>query len=130
MTPQHVAQDLLRYHLGAAEDAEHASVEAHLLECKECLVAYLGLKRRFDFAAATDERPSPRVRERLRSDLLRRQRPARSVRFVAWGMAAAAAALLMFLWVQRTPPPHELPQAEAPGTLIDTGSAERIAQAM
>jgi hypothetical protein len=130
MTPEHIAQDLLRYHLGAAEDAEHASVEAHLLDCRECLTAYLGLKRRFDFATATDERPSARVRERLRADLLRRQRPARNVRFVAWGMAAAAAALLMFLWVQRTSTREEADRVAAPERLIDTGSAERIAQAL
>ncbi|HEX4622229.1 MAG TPA: hypothetical protein VH208_11740, partial [Myxococcaceae bacterium] len=71
-----------------------------------------------------------RVRERLRADLVARHRPARNVRFVAWGMAAAAAALLMFLWVQRTSTREQTPQVtEAPERLIDTGS-ERIAQAL
>jgi predicted anti-sigma-YlaC factor YlaD len=128
MTDKHLAHDLLRFHLGASEDTEHAAVESHLLACRECLEAYLGLKRRFDFAAATDERPSPAVRERLRATVRRRAVPYRGVRAFAFGAAFAAAALLVLLWVQRAQHSGE-ERADTPETLIDTGDS-RVAQAL
>lgn len=126
MNDHHVTEALLRFHLGASDDAEHAAVDAHLLECRACLGELLSLKRRFDAAAAFDERPSAQVRERLRAGVrrklgLRVTRP----RLFAAGAVALAAALLALAWFGRAKPaPHPVPR----DTLIDTGSEARISQ--
>ncbi len=104
-----ILPDLVSYHFGAIEDSR---VEEHLLECKECLRAYLKLKRQLD---AEPERPSPRVRAALVAEVRSLRRRSRR-RFVAIAIAAAIAAIVPFA-VNRLLPKHE-----APGIVIDTSA--------
>jgi len=123
MSDVHLAPELVRFHLGGSDDAEHARVDAHLMECPTCLAAFLALKRRFDFAAAGEERPSAAARDRLRTQVRRRLAPrAPAPRWLALGAGLAAAAALWAMWVSRTEPrPGSKSPTHAP-TLIDTGA--------
>jgi predicted anti-sigma-YlaC factor YlaD len=69
-----IREELFAYHFGAASDAERDRIDAHLLECGDCLRAYLTLKRRLESGAAS-EKPSDEVRARLRADVEKKFRP-------------------------------------------------------
>jgi hypothetical protein len=117
MSEQHVP--LLPFHLGALDDDALDAVEVHLLACRDCTKGYLALKRQFDSAAAFDERPSARARERLRAEMSRRLR-SRLPRPRFWAAGAAlAAVLLLFLWLRNHPANVSSPVHE---TLIDTST--------
>jgi hypothetical protein len=126
MSQSHVADALLRFHLGASDDAEHEQVDAHLLDCRGCLSEFLSLKRRFDSATAVEERPSPLARERLRKEL-RRRLPSSLARPRTWALGAAiAAGLLVLFWVRA----HSAATAPGAETLIDTGQVAQVAQVL
>jgi hypothetical protein len=102
-----ILPDLVSYHFG---EASH--VEEHLLECKDCLRAYLKLKRQID---AEPQRPSPRVRASLVAEVRALRRRSRR-RIVAIAVAAAIAALVPFA-AQRF-----LSKQPAAGIVIDTSA--------
>ena len=93
--------DLALHHLGAIDDLARDRVDAHLLECSECLRTYLSLKRQAERGAA---RPSARVRERLRADVAEAFRKPARARARGWihrpiplyqGLAAVLAVILL-----------------------------------
>ena len=87
---------------------------------------FFAIKRRVDLAAEPDERPSAKARLRLRAEVARAlvRRPRVPLRLLAAG-AAVAAALTLFLWMERRSSRHLLPLSN---TLIDTGSAALVAR--
>jgi predicted anti-sigma-YlaC factor YlaD len=126
MNDMHVGAALLRFHLGASDDAERTTVDAHLLDCRACLTDFLALKRQFDTAGAFEERPSALARERLRTHVRRRLAVTWTApRLVLMGVAAVAAAVLAISWFGHLRPPAP---SSAQETLIDTGSEARITQ--
>jgi hypothetical protein len=74
--------DLVAYHLGAAEGEEREAAERHLVACKDCLEAYLALKRDADRRGL--ERPSPELLARLRRDVARAFAPSRARAITSW----------------------------------------------
>jgi hypothetical protein len=64
-----VAGHLVAYHFQVATitDEERDAIDAHLLECRACLKAYLALKRAAERGPL--EKPSSAVRQRLRADV-------------------------------------------------------------
>ncbi len=129
VTTGHVDDVLVAYQLGAIGDEERLAIEAHLVECRECLGRFFALKHRVELAADPEARPSAQVRLRLRANVARSlvRRPRMPVRLLAAGAAVAAALLLLFWMEHRTPNPSrfELPLSN---TLIDTGSAALVAR--
>ena len=65
MSCENIEPDLIGYHFGTLEPAARAEVEAHLLECRACLRAFVALKRDLELSEA-EPRPSPAARARLR----------------------------------------------------------------
>lgn len=128
MTDTHAGELLLAFHLGGLEEEAASGVEAHLSRCAECLTSYFGVKRSLESAAALEERPSERVRARVRRDVAKRLAPERrAFRWMALGGAAVAAALLLSLWVKSgAKGPSGLAGVGEPAaqheTLIDNGS--------
>jgi hypothetical protein len=119
---------LLDYHFGTLADGEAA--DAHLLACKDCLAAYLAMKREIEGEARA--RPSAAVRERLRAEVMRTFRPGLFARAKAWfvrpmpryqsvALAAAASALVVMLAI-RTDKDGPPPAAQKGGALVDTAS--------
>ena len=92
MTCDDVTPFLLAWQLGATTSPEREGIEDHLKGCASCFAKFLALKRVSEDAAAFDERPSPSVRERLRSRVKRK-----APRRVTWVMGLAAAAALIIL---------------------------------
>ena len=86
---------LLAWQLGACETGEREGIEEHLKGCAACFSKFLAIKRVNEDAAAFDERPSPRLKERLRA----RVKQARTPRRMTWVMGLAAAAALIILGV-------------------------------
>jgi anti-sigma factor RsiW len=93
---------LIGYHFATVSDAERASVEAHLLACKDCLSTYLALKAHVDRGASEHDAPSEAARLRLRAAVEARFGAATRRRW-RWlvrpiplyqGLAVAAAALV------------------------------------
>ena len=90
--------ELVPYHLGALSGSDYDAIEAHLVECKECLVAYMAVKRHLEVAPA---RPSEATRKRLREDVEREFGGASVRSFFArpiplyQGLAVAAAVALL-----------------------------------
>jgi hypothetical protein len=76
-----IREDLFAYHFGAASDDDRDRIDAHLLECADCLRTYLTLKRRLESGAS--ERPSDAVRERLRAEVEEKFRPKRGASMTA-----------------------------------------------
>ena len=56
---------LTGYHFGVVSDQVRKDVEAHLLECRACLVAYLDIKRAIETGDG-GPLPSTEARQRLR----------------------------------------------------------------
>jgi len=122
--------DLAAYHLGATEDETRATIDAHLLECGECLRAYLAVKRHVEERGAED-RPSEAARLRLRAAVESRfrrsgtgvvvewfRRPVplyQSIAFAAVVLAAAVFGPMLAADAQRSEP-------TAIGERIDTSS--------
>lgn len=67
-----IAEELVAYCFGTCTDPTRLAFENHLLECGDCLRAYLALKRELEIGPAGGERPSPALRERLRADVAAR----------------------------------------------------------
>lgn len=114
-------EELLAYHFGTSDLAPAA--DAHLLECKECLAAFLSLRR----TLAVNERPSDAVRTKLRAEVARTFRPSFASRLHAWlarpvpryqtvAFAALAVAVIALLSVERPPP------SPKPGALVDSAN--------
>jgi hypothetical protein len=95
--------------LGACEEPERDALDAHVLECRTCLVEGLRLKRVTEDGAAFEQRPSEKVRAKLRQRVLS-ARPKRKL-WVVVGAAAAAAVLFVLAlrasstWRPLLPPP-------------------------
>lgn len=117
--------ELLAYHFGTSERA--AEADTHLLECKDCLGAYLALKRAIESEAHADERPSNAVRLRVRAEAERLFRPSLLVRFGKWlarpvpryqtvAFAALAAVVLLVITVNDAAPP----KPPSHGQLVDS----------
>jgi anti-sigma factor RsiW len=111
MTDCPTSERLWAYLLGACEGPERDVLDAHVLDCRACLVEYFNLKRVNEDGAAFDERPRPAVRARLR-DAVRRRGP-RRMWLVVGAAAAAAVVFLLGSRVMLTPQPLPPP----PGTL-------------
>jgi len=106
-----VAHHLLAYRLGTlegGEGGERDAIDAHLLDCRACLEAYLALKRATE--ARPLERPSAEARARLRGAVAARfggGAPAARVSFFGrriplyQGLAFAAVAAALALAVPR-----------------------------
>ncbi len=131
-----VRPELLGYHLGTCERPLRDDIDVHVMGCRDCLSTYLRHKRTCDDAAAFDERPSERVRQRLRATLALRSPPKASPpkRGALWlmGVAAAAFVLAGVTWVWRGPVtpsvdtrPAPLPRASTPAeSLVDSASRQ------
>lgn len=104
-----IRPDLVAYHFGSVEEPSRGAVEAHLIECRECLTAYLALKREIETACASPA-PSQAARDRLRHAVAREvaRRPGSSAAPGRWrrplafifAAAASAAALLAVVAVR------------------------------
>ena len=125
MTCDDVTPSLLAWQLGASTSPEREGIEEHLKGCASCFAKFLELKRVSEDAAAFDERPSPRTRERLRARVKQR-----APRRATWVMGLAAAAALIILGIVgwralsngslSTPPAaagHGLVDADGPANL-------------
>jgi anti-sigma factor RsiW len=64
-----IGPELFAYHVGALEEEVRGRVDAHLLQCTECLRTYLALKHHVDRGGSAAARPSDALRERLRADV-------------------------------------------------------------
>lgn len=62
---EHVERELATYHFGLMTGEERRAIEAHLLECSECLRSFFELKRGIETAEG-EPAPSARSRARLR----------------------------------------------------------------
>jgi hypothetical protein len=95
--------------LGACDEPERDALDAHVLDCRPCLIEFLRLKRVTEDGAAFEQRPAPAVHAKLRQVVASR-RPRRKLWLVA-GAAAAAAALIILAvrasaaWHPLAPPP-------------------------
>jgi hypothetical protein len=132
------------YHFGGLDGAECDAVEAHLVECTDCLRAYMRMKRRLEHAPA---RPSDALRQRLRADVEQEFRPRAGELARRWfarpiplyqGLAVAAVVALVAVMMpelgRRPSPPS--PSSEvaaapvpAPSQRVDTSrhNAENLA---
>ena len=126
MTPAcpDVRPRLFAYHLGAGDLGLRDDIDAHLTGCPECLRAFLAHKRTCEDGGAFDERPSPALRQRLRTVVAARRRVPRAPK-VVWVMAVAALALAVLgaMYVIRAPLAPLSRPAEAPG-LVDAPSTQ------
>ena len=61
----HVESELAGYHFGVLDDETRRRVEAHLMECPECVRAFVEIKRAIE---SSEEAPAPSnaARSRLR----------------------------------------------------------------
>lgn len=119
--------ELAPYHLATCDDDVRASIDAHLLECTECLRAYLAIKRHLERGERA--RPSDEARAKLRAEVAAEFRPtlgARAARMlrrpVPLYQSFAAAAVIVFvvstlapMLAKQTPPPQT-----ASGERVDT----------
>ena len=85
MICEDMEQRLLEFHFGLARDRE--SIEAHLVECRACLQAFLDVKRAVE-AGDEDARPSKALRVRLRNSVRNELRP---LKWIWWERPAAFA---------------------------------------
>lgn len=112
-----IRPDLVAYHFGSVEARSRDAVEAHLVECRGCLKAYLALKREIETAGASPA-PSQAARERLRRAVAREValRPGGSMetgwwrRPLAFAFAAAASAAVMLAVVSVRAQLHHMAQ--------------------
>jgi hypothetical protein len=130
-----IARELIAYHFEACDEATHAAVESHLVECAVCVRSYVSLKAAFRRGAA-EERPREDVRARVRHDV--EQAFARSSRVGIWkafkrpiplyqGIGVALAAAAIALAVPRWLGSHE-GQRAWPGPYVDT--SRQVAESM
>ena len=61
----HVESELTGYHFGALDDETRRRVEEHLMECPECVRAFVEIKRAIETSEAAPV-PSDTARARLR----------------------------------------------------------------
>jgi anti-sigma factor RsiW len=109
--------ELVAFHFGVLEGDARAAVEEHLASCPRCLRAFLDVKRALE--RVPDERPSDRVRARLRAEAARRFARPRAWWWI--GGAAAAAAVLLAIAL-RAP---SLPSVGANAAVqVDTAAPE------
>jgi hypothetical protein len=109
--------DLVAYHFATLDDDARDAIDAHLLECKTCLRAYLSLKRTAEKGPL--DRPSKNVRERLRADVERTFAKKRVVFFQrkiplyqGLAFAALAAAITIFVLGHHGPVREGVPQVD------------------
>lgn len=88
----HVESELVGYHFALVEGDERKRIEDHLASCRECLHAFLDVKRAIETGAEGPE-PSRKARERLRNAVFSELHPspkrARWERPVAFAVAAS-----------------------------------------
>jgi anti-sigma factor RsiW len=86
--------DVVAYHFGEVTDEERKAIEAHLLECKDCLRKYLDVKRSIETA---DEaaKPSDTARAKLRRAVAKELAPPKKWSWWERPMAFAAAACIV-----------------------------------
>ncbi len=127
-------KELLAYYFATLETA--AEADAHLLECRDCLAAYLRLKHDIERSDAATMRPSDAMRERLRAEVLATFKPSLTRRLREWlerpvpryrGVAlATAVCLVLAVFVSTTgpkPPVHSDPSAlGTAGALVDSSN--------
>jgi hypothetical protein len=119
--------ELAPYHLATCDEEARARIDAHLLECQDCLRAYLAIKRHLE--AGERARPSDLARARLRAAVAHEYRPTLATRATRalrkpvplyQSLAAAAAIVLVVSAIvpllARQAPPAET----ASGERIDT----------
>ena len=116
--------ELFAYTFGTSSPNERDEIDAHLLGCKDCLRAYLRMKRHVEGGASLDARPSEETRRRIRADVAAAVRPSGVARAAGWlrrpiplyqGLAVAAFAAGVVLagpWVLEATS-RKPPQAEA-----------------
>ena len=107
--------DVIAYHFGTVSDEARKLVEAHLLQCQECLRRYLDVKRSVETAEGAPG-PSEAARVRLRSavdeELNPQPRWSRWERPVAFAAAAciviASGQAMRLLTSGRASPPYAI----------------------
>lgn len=67
-------EDLIGYHFQIVPEASRRTIEAHLLECRECLCSYFELKSHMGISI-NGPVPSMKSRERLRKEVYETFRP-------------------------------------------------------
>ncbi|HEY6459535.1 MAG TPA: hypothetical protein VIY73_05265 [Polyangiaceae bacterium] len=94
---------LIGYHFATGSDDERATVEAHLVECRDCLRTYLALKTHVDRGTSDEDAPGEKAHLRLRAAVEARFRPSKARRMRGWltrpvplyqGLAVVAAIVL------------------------------------
>ena len=99
MTCTQMEPELIAYHFGLVSGEARANIEAHLLECRACLRAFLDVKRAVE-TGAEDAMPSRAARARLRMAVAREigaDRPARAWSWWERPMAFAIAASVVLI---------------------------------
>jgi len=118
--------ELAPYHLGVCDDETRARIDAHLLECTDCLRAYLAIKRHIE--RGDRARPSDAAKAKLRAAVASEFRPtiaaraARALRRPVPLYQSFAAAAVIVLVVSALAPILARPNAPAPVT----ASGERV----
>jgi len=125
-----IQDELLAYHFATASDETRDAIDVHILDCGECLRAYLRLKRSVERGAAIDARPSEATRARVMADVHAALKPERATRVRAWlarpvpryqGLAAAAVAVAIAMAIPLVLRSVEPPPAQEASTeRIDT----------
>lgn len=90
------------FQLDALDDDVARPIEAHLAGCSSCLQRYFSARRVNASAAAFDERPSGEARDALRASVQRLGLRVPRRRVALWVGLAAAALVLLSLWVARS----------------------------
>ena len=112
----HIESELTGYHFGVLDDDTRRQVEAHLLECPECVKAFVEIKRAIETSEAAPA-PSDAARAKLRRAVAREMGIAERTwweRPVAIALAASvvlvASATMHALTSTDGRPPHALSQ--------------------
>jgi anti-sigma factor RsiW len=103
-----MSTELMGYHFAVTDDDEREAIEAHLLDCRDCLRSYLAVKRSIECGTGLEARPSHEARKRLRDEVAKTFGPPSALRLpwmgrpiplyqglVAAGLAAAFAAVVV-----------------------------------
>ncbi|HEY3446658.1 MAG TPA: zf-HC2 domain-containing protein [Myxococcales bacterium] len=125
MDCQLIRGELVAYHFGSVEERTRDLVEAHLVECPDCLKGYLALKREIETAQAGPV-PSQSARDRLRravaQEVSQRAREAAQPgwwrRPLAFGFAAASAAAVMLMVVSVREQLHQMARLTEETSLV------------
>lgn len=114
MTCEAIRPQLVGFQFGIVLGDERAAIEAHVIECKDCLRELLELKRAIE-TGEDGPRPSDVARARLRAAVVRVVRPAKRrwwERPVALAFAATAVIASMAAMHSLTSGPGDAPYAQ------------------